>query len=468
MSLAGQSNVERADKPRKSIWRRAIDSLDHHIAAGTWKKRDSQGKTGALDNQIEIVTPENIAFRYIVAGPFPRLIAFVIDVLIWSLAFGILSIFFNLLLGLMAALGLPDLARTADVIVSAALGVGYFLTGWFYSAAFESWMNGQTLAKRLLRLRVLTENGSPINGMQATLRGLFRAGESLPFVSIQIFDPWINSLIEEVTGWEGATPYFPIFPTMLVGLFAMAITTRFQRIGDVVCGTVVVHEPRDWKHGLAQFDDGRIPHLAEYIPAGFVVSDGLSRALAAYVDRRRYFSAGRRNEIAAHIAKPMLEKFGLPADTSYDLLLCALYYRAFIADQGLEDALDLRLNPATRSFEGHIPEHKLQEVIRSAKTIHHESSEEELRRVRGMGGRTGGPQAEREASPQVSLESLPTAVPIDEDPFDASRSDYRPGESRSGDSRSGDSTAEKLTGEGAAGDSSPPPDASSSRPTSES
>jgi hypothetical protein len=33
----------------------------------------------------------------------------------------------------------------------------------------------------------------------------------------------------------------------------------------------------------------------------------------------------------------LLEHFHLPRDTSQDLLLCALYYRAFIADRG--DAL---------------------------------------------------------------------------------------------------------------------------------
>ena len=32
-----------------------------------------------LDTQIEIVTPENIAFRYRVAGPFRRLPAYLID-----------------------------------------------------------------------------------------------------------------------------------------------------------------------------------------------------------------------------------------------------------------------------------------------------------------------------------------------------------------------------------------------------
>lgn len=41
---------------------------------------------GQLDTYIEIVTPENIAFQYRVAGPFRRLPAFLIDLAIRLLA----------------------------------------------------------------------------------------------------------------------------------------------------------------------------------------------------------------------------------------------------------------------------------------------------------------------------------------------------------------------------------------------
>ncbi|MFV1968574.1 MAG: hypothetical protein ACC628_24400, partial [Pirellulaceae bacterium] len=44
-----------------------------------------------------------------------------------------------------------------------------------------------------------------------------------------------------------------------------------------------------------------------------------------------------RREVARHLAEPLLARFGFPPDTSYDLLLCALYHRAFIADAGDSD-----------------------------------------------------------------------------------------------------------------------------------
>jgi hypothetical protein len=58
-----------------------------------------------------------------------------------------------------------------------------------------------------------------------------------------------------------------------------------------------------------------------------------------YVDRRRFFQPERRREVARHLAEPLIRQFGLLPDTSHDLLLCALYYRTFIADRpGAESA----------------------------------------------------------------------------------------------------------------------------------
>jgi hypothetical protein len=60
----------------------------------------------------------------------------------------------------------------------------------------------------------------------------------------------------------------------------------------------------------------------------------MAKAIATYVERRRFFSLPRRREMARNLVGPLLDQFGLPADTSYDLLLCALYYRTFVADRG--------------------------------------------------------------------------------------------------------------------------------------
>jgi hypothetical protein len=95
---------------------------------------------------------------------------------------------------------------------------------------------------------------------------------------------------------------------------------------------MVVVEERSWLQGLVQPNEPEIARLATRIPAGFEVTKSMAQALAAYVQRRSKFSWARRTEIARHLGEPLRRRFGLPHDTSHDLLLCALYHRTFLAE----------------------------------------------------------------------------------------------------------------------------------------
>ncbi len=246
-----------------------------------------------LDTIIKIVTPENIAFEYRIAGPFRRLVAYMIDLLVRALILAVFALAVGLTLGIIGLGGF-------------GLGfvlVAWFLLSWFYGGLLETFWNGQTVGKRLLRLRVLTVDGQPINGMQAVMRNILRDVDSLPT------------------------------PTYLLGLLIAMMNPRFQRLGDLACGTIVVREEASWHSGLTRVDDPAAIRLASEIPPGYEMSRDLSQALATYVERRRYFSPGRRVDIARHVAEPLREKLGLPQGTNNDLLLCALYHRSFITDQ---------------------------------------------------------------------------------------------------------------------------------------
>jgi uncharacterized RDD family membrane protein YckC len=278
-----------------------------------------------LDSTVEIVTPENIAFRYRVAGPFRRLPAFFLDFVI-RLAIVFAVVFACSLLG----------AVTGGVAI-ALIFVSFFVLEWFYGGLFETLMNGQTPGKWVMGIRVLSVDGQPINGIQAVLRNVLRFADMMPLLSLQIF---------------GGPPAYAI-PTFGLAVATMAFSRRFQRLGDLVCGTIVVLEERYWLTGVARLEDPRAAQLAGYIPMDYRVSRSLARSLAAYVDRRRFFTPARRREVARHLAEPLLERFGFPADTSCDLLLCALYYRTFIADTTDEAPLESPLSqpPATARAE---------------------------------------------------------------------------------------------------------------------
>lgn len=263
-----------------------------------------------LDTTIDIVTPENIAFHYQVAGPFRRLPAYLIDVAIQT----------ALLVGLwilatIMSIGLGGISIAVWILAQ-------FTLSWFYGGLFETYWNGHTPGKRLMGIRVLTSQGCPVNGYQAVLRNIMRAVDMGPLISAELF----------------GGPAAPLIPTYALGLIVMATNRRFQRLGDVVCRTMVVVEERPWHTGLAKIEDPRTYELASHLPADLQVSRSMARAVSHYAERRKFFSPPRRREVAKHLAQPLLDRFGLPHNTSYDLLLCAMYYRLFIADRAADEA----------------------------------------------------------------------------------------------------------------------------------
>ena len=99
---------------------------------------------GHIDTCIEIVTPENIAFQYRVAGPFRRLPAFLIDAAI-RIALAAVT--------MIAAVFAFDYAG----VVGVGIGIGlliWFALSWFYMGLFEALWNRQTPGKRIMRIRV--------------------------------------------------------------------------------------------------------------------------------------------------------------------------------------------------------------------------------------------------------------------------------------------------------------------------
>ncbi len=99
----------------------------------------SMRSANAWDTTIAIVTPENIAFEYELAGPFRRVPAYAIDVVMrWTV---ILLLYFLLTLtGI--AIGFQGIGG----LYVASLLIVYFLISWFYGTFMETYFNGRTLA----------------------------------------------------------------------------------------------------------------------------------------------------------------------------------------------------------------------------------------------------------------------------------------------------------------------------------
>jgi uncharacterized RDD family membrane protein YckC len=131
----------------------------------------------------------------------------------------------TVLLGVMGILS-RDLATAAIIL-------GYFIVSIGYGIALEWYWHGQTLGKRLLRLRVNDVNGLQLQFSQIVIRNLLRFVDSLPAL-------------------------------YLVGGLTCLVSRRAQRLGDIVANTIVVWNPRVDEPDLDQLLEGKFNSFRQY------------------------------------------------------------------------------------------------------------------------------------------------------------------------------------------------------------
>lgn len=272
-----------------------------------------------LDTTIGVVTPENIAFEYQLAGPFRRLPAYLLDFVVrWAI---ILIVGF-----LLAIIGsfMSFVSVLFGSFTLAIIGILYFVVSWFYGSLMEMYFNGRTVGKWMCGIRVIDVEGRPINGRSALLRNLLRVADFMPIAMIPMPDPDI--------------PPIPMLATGLIGMVCMITTKRLQRLGDLAAGTMVVVDERGWRLPVAKVDDARVPALASYVPGDYRITRSMARALATYAERRHFLTPARRREVARHLTDALLDRFEFRRDIDPDLLLYALYYKTFLEDKNAEPA----------------------------------------------------------------------------------------------------------------------------------
>jgi uncharacterized RDD family membrane protein YckC len=242
-----------------------------------------------LDTSVRLVTPERVEFRYPLAGPFRRSLSYLIDIVVL-----VILILAGALVSLLLTLGSPS-------GVGPMLAIAFALT-WGYGAFCEGIFNGQTVGKRAAGIRVMTTEGVPITGTQAVIRNLIGAVDGpLPFL------------------------YLP-------GLTSMLLTSRFQRLGDLAAGTMVVVEESPFGSSVTRIEEGVVGGVLPLLPLRVSAGSEMSRALSDYVRRRKRFGRDRREEIARHLAGPLRERYSLPENASSDSVLCAFYHRLFLGE----------------------------------------------------------------------------------------------------------------------------------------
>ncbi|MGB8931426.1 MAG: RDD family protein [Anaeromyxobacteraceae bacterium] len=193
-------------------------------------KGGAKAKSPAADRpeQLrEVVTPEGVPLRFVVALAGDRVGAFVLDLAI----VGAILLAIVIPLAILAGKGL----MTGDLVLAIAV-LAIFLVRTFYFVFFELSWQGQTPGKRRLRIRAVDGRGGPLTAEAIIARNLTREVELfLPMAALT--SPGL--LFPGAPGWAVLTT----LAWMVFFGFLPLFNRDRLRVGDLVAGTVVVRTP---------------------------------------------------------------------------------------------------------------------------------------------------------------------------------------------------------------------------------
>jgi uncharacterized RDD family membrane protein YckC len=239
-----------------------------------------------LDDELVIETPERVELHYVLANVGNRFLAAAIDHVIQAAAIVAIVLIAGLITDwrLFADIGTWTAALTVLVV---------FAIYWGYFVVFETLWNGQTPGKRIMRLRVVREDGRPVRFFEVFVRNLLRLALD--------FQP---------------------FGSYAIGVVSIIFSARSKRVGDFVAGTVVVKERAT-----------EAPSLAEIISISNIEQQRLQRAIAppffadtrllgeseirvieAFLKRRFELTELNRTAIALRIAQAISAKLSIPVE----------------------------------------------------------------------------------------------------------------------------------------------------------
>jgi uncharacterized RDD family membrane protein YckC len=152
---------------------------------------------------IQVNTSQHVTIDYPVAGLGERIAARLIDL-------GLFVVLYVLVLIVFAVTGLGlGLSEGPYAIILMALLILIVAGYVFYDLLFEIFMNGQSIGKKLMKIKVISLDGGQASMGQYMIRWLFRL---------------VDFSLSAGLG----------------GLICVAVTDKKQRIGDIVAGTILI------------------------------------------------------------------------------------------------------------------------------------------------------------------------------------------------------------------------------------
>jgi uncharacterized RDD family membrane protein YckC len=239
-----------------------------------------------LDDELVIETPERVELHYVLANIGNRFLAAGIDHLIQTVSIVIILV-------AASTIGNWRLFSSMSVWTAAVTVLVIFAIYWGYFVAFETLWNGQTPGKRIMRLRVVREDGRPVRFFEVFVRNLLRL----------------------------AIDFQPL-PSYAIGVVSIIFSEKSKRIGDFVAGTVVIKERATEAPSLteiikvSEFERQRVERTtaAPFLADTRLLSDQELRAVETFLKRRFELKEPNRSALAARIAQPISIKLGIATD----------------------------------------------------------------------------------------------------------------------------------------------------------
>ncbi|NDJ60705.1 MAG: RDD family protein [Chloroflexi bacterium] len=230
-------------------------------------------------SNLLIDTPENLTLEADIAGFASRFLAALIDYVLIYIGLFILFILFRPTL---------DLAPGNDTLNFAIIFFLQYVIFTFYHLIFEFATSGQTPGKQQLGLRVVQSNGLPVTTSGLVIRNLLRLFDFFPFA-------------------------------YGIGMGAMFVSKKTQRLGDLAARTVVIYER---KHVTLQSvrQSARIDYryvlqgtpLPDYIQIDRLTSN--DHTMIVNFLQRRFSLNAQRGHLAQMLAQRMAAQMELNAE----------------------------------------------------------------------------------------------------------------------------------------------------------
>ncbi|MEC3883698.1 RDD family protein [Halobacillus sp. HZG1] len=254
-----------------------------------------------MEERWKVKTPEHVTLNFQLAGLGSRGAAQIVDSILLALLYS----------GMIALLVFTenqmDFMLEGRGWVIAFVILVLFGIQWGYFFLFEWFSGGKTLGKMMLGLRVVKEDGGKATVLSIFIRNLLRIIDMLPF-------------------------YY------LIGMVMVFFHPQHKRLGDLVGGTIVIHERKKQRSKKKQTLVEKEIEKRDLESGQLVIGDWEKQnvtkkdwnLLKTYVYRYPTLKPEEKNNMTREVAEILLPKLELEDGTKSEDELATRLYAAYI------------------------------------------------------------------------------------------------------------------------------------------